>query len=211
MIENAALALAVSYAPKDSRAAIEALFALDGLLAGIVRATTDPLIGQMRLTWWREALERLDGAPPPAEPVLSAIAEHVLPLGVTGAALAAITDGWEALLEEPFGGDAVERHAGRGAALFEAIAVVTGADDRAAVDAGRGWALADLAAHLRDPAGGAEAAARARPYLRAALAQRWSRAGRTIGALALLARQDLDRTAPVTRLGQLLWYRFTGR
>ena len=42
----------------------------------------------MRLAWWREALQRLDTAPAPGEPVLRELAAAVLPLGVTGTALA---------------------------------------------------------------------------------------------------------------------------
>ena len=202
--------LAMSYALRG-RAGMAALLDLDDRLAEIVRRASDPLVGQMRLTWWREALEALDYAPPPAEPILRALAEHVLPCGVTGTALAAITDGWEALLEEPFGDDALARHAVRGAALFEAMAMVTGTVDAPAAEAGRGWALADLAQHLGDAELGARAAALARPHLDAARAHRCSRAGRAIGALALLARQDLDGSAPATRLARLLRHRLTGR
>lgn len=202
--------LAISYA-KRGRAGIAALLDLDERLSGIVRQASDPLIGQMRLTWWREALEALDRAPPPAEPILRALAEHVLPCGVTGAALATITDGWEALLEEPFGDEAIARHAVRGAALFEALALVTDAADAPAAEAGCGWALADLAQHCGDSMLSDRAAALARSHLAVARAHRWSRTGRAIGALALLARQDLDDGAPAMRLARLLRHRLTGR
>jgi phytoene synthase len=208
--EKPDIQLAISYA-RRGREGIAALLDLDDRLAQIVRRASDPLVGQMRLTWWREALEALDRAPPPAEPILRALAEHVLPCGVTGTALAAVTEGWEALLEEPFGDEAMARHAVRGAALFEAMAVVTGAADTSAAEAGRGWALADLALHLGDAGLGARVEALARPHLAAARTHRWSRAGRAIGALALLARQDLDRAGPVTRILRLLRHRLTGR
>lgn len=202
--------LAISYALRG-RDGIASLFGLDERLADIVRRASDPLVGQMRLTWWREALEALDRGAPPAEPILRALAEHALPCGATGAALAEITDGWEALLEEPFGHDAIERHSVRGAVLFAALGQITGAADDPIVEAGRGWALADLAGHLGDAGRRDEAATMARRHLAVARDHRWSRAGRTIGALALLAQQELDGVSPATRIGRLLWLRLTGR
>lgn len=202
--------LAISYALRG-RDGIAALFTLDDHLATIVRRANDPLVGQMRLTWWREALEALDTAEPPAEPILRALAEHALPYGVRGAALAMITDGWEALLEEPFDGAAIERHSVRGVALFAALRQITAAADGPIAEAGRGWALADLAGHLGDAGRREEAGTMARRHLAGARDHRWSRAGRTIGALALLAQQELDSASPATRIGRLLWFRLTGR
>lgn len=205
------LDLALSYAT-DGRGAAAALLALDRRLAAILRRTREPLVGQMRLTWWREALERLDTVPPPAEPVLAAIAAEVLPAGVRGADLAPIVDGWEALLEEPFEAAAIERHAERGGALFSAIGCVIGVTADPVRLAGEGWALADLACHLTDPAARETAAAAARSRLDRSLAQRWSRRGRMLGGLAHLARLDLaGRTRPAHRLWRLLRHRLTGR
>lgn len=202
--------LAISYALRG-RDGVVALFALDDRLAEIVAKASDPLIGQMRLTWWREAAEALDRAPPPAEPILRGLAEQALPRGVSGASLAAVIDGWEALLETPLSDDAIERHGMRGEALFTALAAVMDARDPMVGEAGSGWALADLARHLGDPAQSVRIATTARRHLDAAFARRWTRAGRAIGALALLARLDLDDAAPVLRIGRLLRYRLTGR
>ena len=85
--------LALAYVPAAARPAVEALWRLDASFAAILATGTQPLISQMRLAWWREALERLDAAPPPAEPVLQALAAHVLPK-VSGAELAAMEEGW---------------------------------------------------------------------------------------------------------------------
>ena len=85
---DAERALALSYAPVAARVALTTLFALDARLRRIALVARDPTIGMMRLTWWSEALERLDLSPPPAEPLLQALAGEVLPRGVTGAALA---------------------------------------------------------------------------------------------------------------------------
>lgn len=206
-------ALALSYAPAQARAGLMALLALDDRLAGIVRTTREPLVGQMRLTWWFEALERLDREPPPAEPVLRALATDVLPHGVSGASLAGMIDGWEAILSDDPLDDAnlVEFAERRGAALFEAMAAVSEARDEQVWLAGEGWALADLSRNLSRPEETARARAMALERLRGATSARWSRAGRGIGALALLARSELEGRGASFRVGRLLLHRFTGR
>ncbi len=213
--------LALSYAMADRAAPLAALFALDDTLGQILQTTREPLVGQMRLTWWHDALSALDTAPPPAQPVLTALALGVLPLGVTGAQLAAMIDGWEALLDaEELDAATIERHGvARGGALFAAAATVLGcprSDPVAA--AGTGWALADLMRHVRDRAVAERAASLARASIAAATAPRWSRAGRPLGALAQLARMDLAvpldppiaRGAP-RRVARLALFRLTGR
>lgn len=213
--------LALSYAPKDAREGLAALFALDDILGQILRATRDPLVGQMRLVWWHDALSALDTAPPPAEPVLRALAREVLPYGVTGVALAGMVEGWEVLLDATTpDAPTLERHAvARGVALFGAAATLLRAPTADPVAlAGRGWALADLAVHLRDPAMATCAIKLARGPLTAATGARWSRSARPLGALAHIARMDLEVPAgtprPVgspRRVARLLWHRITGR
>src|SRR4051812_35867714 len=105
--------LALSYAPHAALPGLAALFALDDSLGSILRTTRAPMVGQMRLTWWHEALTRLDTAPPPAEPVLQALARDVVPHGVSGARLAWMIEGWEELLEPELSDDAIARHAAR--------------------------------------------------------------------------------------------------
>ena len=90
--------LATLYAPAPVRPALFALWALDLELGAVVTGASDAMIAEIKLAWWREALERLDHAPPPAQPVLQALAAEVLPRGVTGAALARLEDGWLANL-----------------------------------------------------------------------------------------------------------------
>ena len=211
-------ALVLTYAG-ERRAALAALLALDDALAALLRTTSEPALGQMRLAWWREALERLDTAPAPAEPVLRALAAEVLPLGVTGASLVPIVHGWEVLVEEEhLEADALRRFGeGRGT-LFVAAGRALGAMGDPLLKAGRGWALADLAGNLSAPEEAAEVRAQARPLLASATQARWSPGGRALGAMAHLARMDLalpDGTLPPIgsprRVGRLLWHRLTGR
>ena len=207
-------ALILTYAPRAGRSALMALLALDDALALLLRTTREPAIGQIRLAWWRERLEALDAGPPSAEPVLRAIAASRVP----GASLTGIVDGWEVLIEEALDGDALARFgAGRGM-LFVAAGKALGADGDPLIEAGQGWALADLARHLGDAGEAAEARAMAAPLLEAATAARWSREGRALGAMAHLARRDLGlepgEVAPVgapSRVARLLWHRLTGQ
>ncbi|MBR0551511.1 squalene/phytoene synthase family protein [Stakelama marina] len=212
--------LVMTYAPKDARRALSALLGLDDALAGVLRTTTEPALGQMRLVWWRDALTDLDEKPPPAMPVLEALAEHVLPCAISGEALSAMCDGWMLLIEEEqLNPETLARYAqSRGAVLFGAMAKSLAASDSAVASAGKGWALTDLAIHLRDADLASEAAAMARPLLAEAARQRWSKRGRAIGALVHLARFDssVPRGEPIrpgspARVSRLFWHRLTGR
>jgi 15-cis-phytoene synthase len=209
-------ALVLGYAPAKVRDGLAALLALDERLGAILRTTREPLVGQMRLTWWYEALEALDHAPAPAEPVLAALSQAVV-ARVPGTVLARQIEGWEALLDTPLTIGALEAHArARGAGLFGAAATLlaTPASDTIA-RAGEGWVLADLARHLSDPALAAAAHAAALERLSGALDRRWPARARALGALVWLARLDLTHpTRPAghpTRAARLLWHRLSGR
>lgn len=220
IIQDPERGLILAYAPVEARPALAALLALDDALAQLLRTTSQPAVGQLRLAWWREALAKLDTAPPPAEPVLTALAADVLPRGGTGASLVPIVHGWEVLVEEEaLDTLALTRFAvGRGT-LFVAAGAAFGAGTADPLaQAGQGWALADLARHLGDGAEAEAARREARPLLDAALATRWGRRARALGALAHRARLDLavplDQPVPIGapgRVARLLWHRLSGR
>ena len=121
------------YWPVELRPAFDALFDLEAALADVVRTSTQPALGAIRLAWWREALERLDTSPAPAELRLQAIANELLPRGVSGGQLAQIEDGFAALLDEDTD---VERVRKGGAALFDCAALLLGAEDPKLGEAG---------------------------------------------------------------------------
>ncbi|HTG38123.1 squalene/phytoene synthase family protein [Sphingomonas sp.] len=212
--------LILSYAPADTRAGVAALFDLDATLADVLRQAREPMIAQMRLTWWHDALSRLDSAPPPAQPVLTALAGEVLAHGVAGAELARLVEGWEALLDgDPADPTArasfAHSHGGR---LFRLAARRLAVDSALPDPAGQGWALADLSRSLSDPAAAAAAADEARALLDQALAVRWPRRLRVLGGFARQAAMDLaeprDRPLPAAtpgRIARLGWHRLTGR
>jgi phytoene synthase len=206
-------ALALGYAPAAKREGLAALFALDATLGQVVRGTREPLVGQMRLTWWRDALTALDERPPPAQPVLVAIATQVQPHGVNGATLATMTQGWEQLFAEPLDADAMAAHAReRGGVLFAAAERLLGGHRPDVAVVGEGWALADLGAGLRDPAAADMARDLAGKRLDGAARGRWPRALRPLGALALLARDDLagGTAGSPRRISRVLAHRLTG-
>jgi 15-cis-phytoene synthase len=195
---------------------VTALFALDERFGQVVASTSEPMIGMMRLAWWREALERLDQGPAPAEPLLAALADHVLPHGVTGAALASIEHGWTALVDGEPDEAAIARHGReRGGNLFAAAATLLGVDDDRPALAGEVWALADLSLRHSQPQVRDAARARARLLAQSLPSGRWPVAARALGALYALARYDVDRGArqqgSPRRLLRMLAHRLWGR
>lgn len=213
--------LACLYAARNRRMALQFLWTLDERFADLLRYASDPMVAQLRFTWWHEALTRLDNDPPPAQPLLQALHDHVLPLGVSGAALAGMIDGWEALLDpDPIDDAAILNHArARGGQLFSLAAIILGAAPRDPVEAaGQGWAMIDLGVHLRDSGPRARCFATATAILRTIEAMRWSVAGRPLGMLTRLAILDARRGPAIARrqgsparLWTMLQHRFTGR
>ncbi|MEJ8629725.1 squalene/phytoene synthase family protein [Sphingomonas sp. I4] len=209
-------ALAVGYAPASAREGFAALLDLDHQLASILQSTTEPMIGQMRLTWWYEALEKLDRKPAPAHPVLQRLAALVLPAGVRGADLAPMIEGWEALLDdgEPLDGERIARHAeARGGVLFAATGNLLSVDGMEAI--GVAWGKADLASHLSDKAVAESAGGMAEAELEAVLARKSPKPARGLTGLAVLARESLrhpDRLpGHPLRAARLAWHGLTGR
>lgn len=139
----------VLYAPAPVRPALFALFALDLELANIVATTTEPMIGEIRLAWWRDALVALDTAPPPAQPLLQALAAHALPRGITGADLAGLEDRWLGLIGSD---DVPDSHIAGGGHLFALAARLLGGDPALGDILGQAWAAGQGADLPRIPA-----------------------------------------------------------
>ena len=168
---------------------VDALFALDRQLGDIVRTTAQPIVGQMRLTWWYEALCALDTGPPPAQPLLADLATRVLPRGVTGSTLARMSEGWEILLDDERTDDAAITQFARfrGGTLFVAAGMLLRSEAAVLEQAGTAWALADLANNVSREAMRVQARATSLALSEQVFAQRW-RDARTLGALARDAR-----------------------
>lgn len=201
----------MGYAPAGVRGAFATLLRLDARFAEIIRSTREPLVGQMRLTWWHDALERLDTNPAPAEPLLGLLQAEVLYHGIAGTDLATLVEGWEPLLD-PLDAQAVADHAERrGARLFSLAGRLMPGDPATLAAAGRAWAAADLAAHLTQPAIGALASDVAHDASRQAFSKRWGRSSRPLGALALLQLLRMQAIAPFAAYMRLARFRMMGR
>jgi len=127
-----------------ARADLIALYALDHELARIPHMVSDPLMGEIRLTWWREGLEAIAGGGPVRDhPVLRAIAASALP----PIALAALAEARLGDLDPTRTGEALLAHVDATAGLIMALAArrLSGAATADQVkDAARAAALARL-------------------------------------------------------------------
>jgi 15-cis-phytoene synthase len=142
--------LALAYAPGPARLAWLALLSLDARLAAVVRGASEPLIGQIRLAWWRERLSEPSSNWPAGEPLLALLREW----GGGHEALRPMVDGWEILLgEAPLSAEAFAEAAAGRAACAVALAERLGLHRNRAQVArvAREWALADFAAKVGDP------------------------------------------------------------
>jgi len=105
------------------------------------------MLAQMRLAWWRDRLRDDPAQWPRGEPLLARLASW---RGLSD--LAALADGWEALLgERPLGRAALEECIAGRAAGLTLLARQFDADESAVALAARRWAAADLVLHLDDP------------------------------------------------------------
>lgn len=145
--------VALGQLPASVRSAFSALWGLDLAFADIVATSTDPRIGEIRMAWWRERLEQLDqGQPPPAEPRLEAVADELVPRGLSGRELSRLEDAWLPLLEPfPWGDRQEEGLSLRGRILFGAGALLLGEPSEGPQRAGTLWSLVDGAMHSSDP------------------------------------------------------------
>ncbi|MCJ2181430.1 hypothetical protein MTR62_01720 [Novosphingobium sp. 1949] len=141
--------LALAYAPKPHRMATLGLFALDARLANLLRHSKEPMLAQLRLSWWRETLGQDREAWPGGEPLLAAMRHWD---GDHRGAIA-LVDGWEALTRPaPLAPEALLAMAqGRGDA-FAAFARCVGCapHEEAARRMGLAWGLTDLSVRLRN-------------------------------------------------------------
>lgn len=168
-----------------ARADLVCLYALDHELSRIPGIVTDPLMGEIRLTWWREALEEIaEGRAPRDHPVLRAVAASALP----PVALAALAEARLGDLDPPKAGAELTAHVDATDGLVMALAArrlspAATADHVTQAARALGLARRDRAAALEALAA-ARAALKALPVeafpavAHAALARRYALGGR---------------------------------
>ena len=182
-----------------ARAGVLALYAFDHELARAVRVASTQLLAEIRLTWWREALDEIfGGGPVRRHPVAEALGGLVRRHGLAREPLEAMIDGQIAALDGEL--DAAASLAWAGAvegslAMTAAFVLDPDCSERAA-SAGRAWGLVLLRRSGKSPD------AVLRPLLASALAEtRAAAAGLSVAALpaalpARLARFDLADRSP---------------
>ena len=142
-------------------ARISRVFALDNECAHIARVAHEPLMAQIRLAWWRDALSATEMGAEHRAPMTEAI-RALDGFGAMRPHLIAMIDGWEELVAGDEGDLAglVRRYArGRGGGLFAALSPDSCG---AASDVGTVWALWDLAGNAGNEALARQAIALAR-------------------------------------------------
>ena len=188
-------------------------------MGDVVRSTHEPMLGPIRLAWWRERLEELDGGSrAPAEPRLQAVERELVPRGVTGHDLAGLESGWLRLFD-PFSWDVETSEAiwFRGNLLFGLAARVLGQGDEQIQAAGGLWALVDAARHCSDAASRAFLLDQARPLARGLGGAQLPSPLRPLSMLSTVAIRDVRRGEPFEveggpgRAAAMLRHRLTGR
>lgn len=169
-----------------------AVWRLDARLADVVRTTTEPLIGQMRMAWWRDVLLDMTGTKGKGDPLADVLKAEIAARATLRARLVAMVDGWEAFLlaRDELDDAALQDFArARGGGLFFALG--RDADAPVWIDrAGAVWALWDLSGHVSDQATAERALALAKVMMPDA--GRWPRVLSAARIAFGLARHDVD-------------------
>ena len=133
----------------EARADLIALYAFNNEIARAPAVASQPLIGEMRLAWWREALEEMsEGRPVRRHPVAQALAEAIRRRGLPHEGLDALVDARLRDLDPwPLTPDEAEAYVDATAGRLMALAarvLSPQADPRAVIHAARAWGLAGL-------------------------------------------------------------------
>jgi len=114
-------------------------------MGDVVARSTEPRLAAIKLAWWRERLEELDQGKVPAEPRLQSAAAELLTRQIKGAELSDLEAGWATWLEE--GADNGAFFPEAGVHLFGLGARLLNVDsaDATIAQAGRIFAIADVA------------------------------------------------------------------
>lgn len=209
--------LVIAYAKRQNRSRYALAFALDSRFADVIRSTSETLIGQMRLTWWRDILTKAAVERPSGEPLVALINEAEQE-GADLAPLLDLLEGWELLLDDfPWDDRQFDQYAakrGEGAFGFALGSNVELTDDQKI--AAQGWALWDFARHCSDPAMREQAFKKCQKLYSAASSTRFDSSGRPLSIFCKLAQSDATKgslTADLYRprvASKIIWHGVTG-
>lgn len=135
--------LALAYAPVEIRSAFSLLLQFDARFAGIAGNASEPLIAQMKLAWWRDAIRAAIPQRPKGEPLLSGL--YALNNPVLNDAAMQLVDAWEILIaHDDWSVSTIDDFAkAREQAVFRGYTKLAGMPD-CTVRLGEQWALCDL-------------------------------------------------------------------
>ncbi len=136
-------------ADADRRADVIAIYAFNQELARTAAGVREPMVAEIRLTWWREGLdELLAGKPPRGHPVMQALDMAIRRHNLAAAPLEALAEsGFEELDPGRFADEAaLERYLdGASGAVMALAAAITGGVDAASLrPAAHAWGLVGL-------------------------------------------------------------------
>lgn len=140
------IAIAVGYAPQKWRAHWNALFGLDQRLAKLISTTSEPMLAQIKLAWWRDRLsERVDRRPNGDQ-----VLDQLRLWAGSEKPLIALINAWEVLVTDDLDKGRVSEFLSGRAEPFAELAKLAGFAEleEAALRAGKIWAMSDLVAHL---------------------------------------------------------------
>lgn len=210
--------LIAAYARSDDRDRYALLFALDARFADIVRSTTEILIGQMRLTWWRDILTKPAAERPAGEPLVEQIS-LLEERGESLAPLLTLLDGWEVMLDDfPWTDRQFDQYATARGCGFFAFGLSRGKPlSERQEGQGKAWALWDFARHCSDASMRRSAFDRCSEIMTSQPKPNFDRNGRPISILCHLMIRDV-RTGQLTAnlyspasAARIIWHGISGR
>jgi len=143
--------MAALFAPEPERRALIALAAFNLEIAKIREAVSEPMLGEIRLQWWRDALAGIGAGTPRRHTVVLALADAAARHGLTLARMVRMIDARAFDLEDRQPADmaALAAYAGDSAGELACLGLeALGVRDEAALAAGHAlgtaWALAGL-------------------------------------------------------------------
>jgi phytoene synthase len=136
------------FAPADRRPFLFALYALNHELAHVAESVREPMIGEIRLQWWRETLEGARAGHPRQHDVAKAMAETFARTDISASLVDAIIDARAFDLDRgPFPDDTSRDaylDATSGNLMRLASRILGAANDALAYEAGLAYGLAGL-------------------------------------------------------------------
>jgi len=147
--------LSAMTAPPERREALFALYAFNQEVSKTAGVVSEPMLGQIRLQWWREAIEECYAGTPRRHAVVTALAAAINEVGPSRALFDALIEGREADLEfqPPQSLNDLERYADATSGGLTEIALemttgggsgLSGEARQAARHVGTAWAMIGL-------------------------------------------------------------------